>query len=52
MYQFGFRERHGTDIALIALIDKIMSVLNECDNVLGVFLDLSKAFIQLITIFF
>ena len=43
-YQFGFRERHGTDIALIALIDKIMSVLNEGDYVLGVFLDLSKAF--------
>ena len=43
-YQFGFRERHGTDIALIALIDKIMSILNEGDYVLGVFLDLSKAF--------
>ena len=43
-YQFGFRERHGTDIALIVLIDKIMSALNEGDYVLGVFLDLSKAF--------
>ena len=30
-YQFGFRERHGTDIALIDLIDKIMSALNEGD---------------------
>ena len=43
-YQFGFRERHGTDIALIVLIDKIITALNEGDYVLGVFLDLSKAF--------
>ena len=51
-YQFGFRERHGTDIAIIVLIDKIMSALNEGDYVLGVFLGLSKAFDKLITIFF
>ena len=51
-YQFGFRERHGTDIALIVLIAKIMSALNEDDYVLGVFLGLSKAFDKLITIFF
>ena len=43
-YQVGFRERDGTDIALIVLIDKIMSALNEGDYVLGVFLDLSMAF--------
>ena len=43
-YQFGFRERHGTDITLIVCIDKILSALNEGDYVLGVFLDLSKAF--------
>ena len=30
-FQFGFRKRHGTDIALIVLIDKIMSALNEGD---------------------
>ena len=52
IYQFGFSARHGTDIALIDLIDKIMSALNEGDYVLGVFLDLSKAFDKLITIFF
>ena len=51
-YQFGFRERHGTDIELIVLIDKIMSALNEGDYVLGIFLGLSKAFDKLITIFF
>ena len=43
-YQFGFREQHGTDVALIILLDKIMSALNDGDYVLGVFLDLSKAF--------
>ena len=43
-YQFGFREKHGTDIALMILIDKIISALNDGDIVLGVFLDLSKAF--------
>ena len=43
-YQFGFREKHGTDIALIVLLDKIMSSINDGEIVLGVFLDLSKAF--------
>ena len=42
--QFGFREKYGTDIALIVLVDKLMSVLNEGDISLGVFLDFSKAF--------
>ena len=27
-YQFGFREQHGTDLALITLIDKIAKVLD------------------------
>ena len=43
-YQFGFREKHGTDIALIVLIDKIVAALNNDEIVLGVYLDLSKAF--------
>ena len=43
-YQFGFRERHGTDIGLIVWSGKMMSSLNEGDYVSGVFLDLSKAF--------
>ena len=43
-YQFGFREKHGTDIALIVLLDKIMSSINDGEIVLGVCLDLSKAF--------
>lgn len=43
-YQFGFREKHGTDVAMIVLIDKIMSAFNDGEMVLGVFLDFSKAF--------
>ena len=43
-YQFGFREKLSTDTALIILIDKITSALNDGDTVLGVFLDFSKAF--------
>ena len=43
-FQFGFRGKHGTDIALIVLVAKIMSAFNDGEMVLGVFLDLSKAF--------
>ena len=43
-YQFGVRKQHGTGIALIVLVDKILSALNEGDFLLGVFLDLSEAF--------
>ena len=43
-YQFGFRQGHGTDLALITLIDKISREVDEGNNVLGVFLDFTKAF--------
>ena len=43
-FQIGFRGKHGTDIALIVLVDKTMSAFNDSEIVLGVFLDLSKAF--------
>ena len=36
-YQLGFRGKHGTDIALMILIDKIISALKNGDIVLGVF---------------
>ena len=42
--QFGFREKHGTDTAIIIFIDKIMSAINVDEIVLGVFLDFSQAF--------
>ena len=43
-YQFGVHEKHGTDIALIVLIDKIVAALNNDEIVLGVSLYLRKAF--------
>ena len=43
-YQFGFRKNHSTTMALIILIDKILSSLNKGDYVVGIFLDLRKAF--------
>ena len=43
-YQFGFREKHGTNMALIVLVGEILKALDERKIVLGVFLDLSKAF--------
>ena len=43
-FQFGFLKQHGTDIALIVFINKIMQAFNEGEIVLGVFLDLSKTF--------
>lgn len=43
-YQFGFREGHGTDLALITIVDKLSEALGVGDYVLRVFLDLHKAF--------
>ena len=43
-YQFGFRKNHSTNMALIILIDKILSAINNGNYVLGIFLDFTKAF--------
>ena len=43
-HQFGFRTNHGTDLALISLVDYISNALNQGELVCGVFLDFSKAF--------
>jgi len=43
-FQFGFRENHGTNIALSILVDKISQNLQDGKYVLGVFLDFRKAF--------
>ena len=43
-YQFGFRELHSPNLALMLLVDKISRALEEGDYVLGLFLDFSKAF--------
>ena len=42
--QFGFRQGHSTHHALITLVDKITKFVDSGDIVIGVFLDLKKAF--------
>jgi hypothetical protein len=42
--QFGFRSGHSTNLALIYLVDRLYSEINSGNFVLGVFLDLRKAF--------
>ena len=43
-YQFGIRKLYSTHMALITLIDKMSNALDEGSKVVGIFLDLSKAF--------
>ena len=44
-YQFGFRKNHSTSLALIQLYDKISSAIDNGEYTVGIFLDLSKAFV-------
>ena len=43
-YQFGFRKNHSTTLALIDTIDNIYENLDNSQTVVGIFLDLTKAF--------
>lgn len=43
-HQYGFRENHSTDMALLQLVEKIYTAINNNEYALGFFLDLSKAF--------
>jgi hypothetical protein len=43
-YQFGFRGNHSTNMALTILMDKITSAIDNGEFVIGVFIDLQKAF--------
>ena len=43
-FQFGFREDHSTNLALIYLVDKISNSLDTGEYVLELFLDFTKAF--------
>jgi len=43
-YQFGFRRYHSTTLALIDVVDQIYQHLDNRDMVLGIYLDLQKAF--------
>ena len=42
--QFGFRKGRSTEQALITLVDRVSSAINNGDFVVGIFLDFSKAF--------
>jgi hypothetical protein len=43
-YQFGFREGHSTSLALTEIMEKIHEHLDTGDSVIGIYLDLTKAF--------
>ena len=43
-FQFGFRKNHSTSLALLEIIDSCYSNLDKNNFVLGIFLDLQKAF--------
>jgi len=43
-YQFGFRRYHSTTLALIDVVDQIYQHLDNRDMILGIYLDLQKAF--------
>ena len=42
--QFGFRAGHSTEHALLELVDQISNIFNDKNYLLGIFIDLSKAF--------
>lgn len=42
--QFGFRENHSTIMALIEIVDNIRDEMDKGNSVVGLYLDLSKAF--------
>ena len=44
VYQFSARKGHSTQQAIITFVNKIISCLDNCYLVIGVFLDLEKAF--------
>ena len=43
-YQFGFRKNHSTSHAIIMLVERVSKALDTGKYVVGVFLDLKKAF--------
>ena len=42
--QFGFQQGHSSHHALISLLNKITKSLDTGDMIIGIFLDLKKAF--------
>ena len=43
-FQFGFRKKHGTQHAIITLVDKVSKSVDSGDIVINMFIDLRKAF--------
>ena len=43
-YQFGFKKEHSTQHVVITLVDNLTKALDEGRIMIGVFLDLKKAF--------
>ena len=43
-YQFGFRKLHSTNHAIISIVEKVNNALDFRKILIGVFLDLKKAF--------
>ena len=43
-YQFGFRKSHSTNHAIISLVEKVNNAMDSGKILIGVFLDLRKAF--------
>ena len=44
LYQYGFRKLYSTTFALIEITDKIKKLLDEENYVIGIYLDLTKAY--------
>ena len=42
--QFGFRTGHSTEHAVLELVDQVSNTFNDENYLLGIFIDLSKAF--------
>ena len=43
-FQFGFRKHHSTVLALIEVLDNIYEHLDKREHIIGIYLDLQKAF--------
>ena len=42
--QYGFRERHSTELAILEIIDRIIVEMDKGHSPINIILDLSKAF--------
>ena len=51
-FQFGFRKSHSTSHAIISMVEKVNNALDSGNILIGVFLDLKKAFDTVIIKFF